>query len=101
MDSNNKITEAYSCLKRNGIEYCIKGTTDGSLFETNVLIVQDAFKDILKTEDCLLDEYVTNQYGYSCFTRNLFFYVDFDGSTQSCGSTGCCDYYPSGYFECY
>ena len=46
VDSSNKVTAAYACFTRNETEYCLKGTTDGSVYETNKTVLEDAFKDV-------------------------------------------------------
>ena len=50
--TNGVISAAYVCVIENETEYCLKGTTDGSAFETNVEIIKDVYKDIADTYAC-------------------------------------------------
>ena len=46
LNDSNIVLAAYVCFKRNGNEYCLKGY-DTAVYNTNVSIIKDAFKDIV------------------------------------------------------
>jgi prepilin-type N-terminal cleavage/methylation domain-containing protein len=52
--TDGKVSAAYSCFKRNGIEYCLKGY-DKSAFSDNQEVIRDAFSDIAETSSCYFD----------------------------------------------
>ena len=43
VDSNNKISVAYVCFIRNDTEYCLKETGDGSAYDANETVLEEAF----------------------------------------------------------
>ena len=45
VDADNKVSVAYVCFKteENGPEYCLKGTTDGSAYDANKTVLEEAF----------------------------------------------------------
>jgi len=57
------ITAAYTCFVRNETEYCLKGDTEASA--TNIDIIKDAYSDVVDTNTCR-DYTSTNQSNFSC-----------------------------------
>jgi len=94
VDSNNKVTAAYSCFVRNETEYCLKGF-DETAFTTNTDIIKDAYADVVDTDVCSFD-------GASyCVVDDLYVYTDSNGYVEvDINVAGCCAGCDAG-FGCY
>ena len=99
VDADNKVSAAYACFTRNETEYCLKGTTDGSAYETNKTVLADAFKDEL--DACTWDEEGLGGASSSCgaddFNANAFL----DGVLDAADDSVHCFVDSDGSFMCY
>ena len=50
VDSNNMVTDAYACFKKDGEQYCLKGYEADEYFDNNVYILKRAFDDSTCTQ---------------------------------------------------
>ena len=75
--TDDVVSTVYICFMRKDIEYCLKGTTDGSAFTTNTEIIKDAYADVVDTDACVFG---TEQMNYS--------YCAADGINVDVGSDG-------------
>ena len=91
---NEKVSAAYVCFTRNDVEYCLKGTTDGSAYETNKTILEDAFKDVENA--CSFDGAYSN-----CTADGLYANAYSDGDVYAYGDPAVCSVDSNGSFECY
>ena len=96
--ADGKISTSYVCFVRNEIEYCLKGTTDGSATHINEDILKDAYADVVDTDIC----YFGTSYAY-CTTNapggigvSVFFdgyvTVNYDNTEYSAGESFYCQY---------
>ena len=96
--TDGKVSAAYSCFKRNEKEYCLKGTSDGSLYEDNKEVIRDAFADVVDTK-CGFDAKSGSNFYSSC-------YDSFDVGSDSSGYVNAdddewrCNVDSYGYFYC-
>jgi len=95
--TNGVVTTAYSCFVRNNTEYCLKGTTDGSLYETNVEIIKDAYSDVLDDLDGCYFDSVSSE----CNDGITSSYADSDGYVAASGLFVDCGVNGDGSFGCY
>lgn len=54
---NNKISEAYACSVRNGVEYCVEGNNPEA-YITNIETLKEVFSDVIDT-DCFFDDFLS------------------------------------------
>ena len=89
------VSTAYACFVRNDTEYCLKATTDGSTYATNVEIIKAAYFEEVNTENCnLSDDYS------QCGANGLNVDAYSDGSVRSRVSYSGCYVTEVGSFEC-
>ena len=80
VSSDNKVSVAYVCFVKNGTEYCLKGGTEGTAYETNKTVLDDAYKDVEGA--CLLSDdpdgtsYSCNPFGYIISSGTVFVDID-------------------------
>ena len=54
-ETDGVVSAAYACFTRNNTEYCLKATTDGSAYDANKTVLEEAFKDVENA--CSFDGY--------------------------------------------
>ena len=89
--TNGVVSAAYACFTRNGTEYCLKGTTDGSAYDANKTILEEAFG----ASACTFDADVSN-----CSVDGLSASADVGGVGVGGVSSGCIIRASSGGFAC-
>jgi len=99
VDSNNKVTSAYVCFTRNGIEHCLKGA-EYEAYETNNSVLEYAFKDVenacsLNNYDSSVDIYYSN-----CYDDSLYANTDSDVSVSASNDDAKCLVWADGSFGC-
>ena len=72
--SDNKITRAYSCIRKDNKIYCIEGSTNGAYYSSNIGILNQIFT----ADQC---KYISNGHTYWCTDGN------YNGDTQTSGYT--------------
>ena len=96
VDANNKVTAAYSCFTRNGIEYCLKGV-DIDMFTTNTAVIKDAYADVVGTDACSFVDRVSH-----CGAGELLVSAYPNGEVYiNDGFHYSCVVWSYGSFECY
>jgi prepilin-type N-terminal cleavage/methylation domain-containing protein len=98
--TDGKVSEAYSCFKRNGTEYCLKGTTDGSAYKDNKEVMRDAFADVVDTK-CIFDNHLdyNNSDGSNC-DGSFSVYSNSDGDVDANDGNWRCYVNSDGSFNC-
>ena len=92
VDSSDKVTAAYVCFTKNGIEYCLKVGDAGASYELNQNILKEAFED---------SECSSQPVGFACYAADgLSVNANSDGSGASSYADGECVVYNNGYFMC-
>jgi len=89
---DGKVSAAYACFTRNGTEYCLKGTTDGSAYDANKTVLEEAFG----ASACSFPDV-----GTACGADGLIAYAYSSGHVYAYGGNARCDVYSDGDFECY
>ena len=72
--SDNKISRAYSCIRKVNKIYCIEGSTNGAYYSSNISILNQIFT----ADQC---KYISNGHTYWCTDG------DYNGDTQTSGYT--------------
>ena len=89
---DEKVSTAYVCFEteENGTEYCLKGTTDGSAYDANKTVLEEAF------DDCSFDD----AHSY-CSAGGLDARAYSDGCVTADDGSAECRVDSDGYFVCY
>ena len=90
---NGKVSAAYVCFKREGndTEYCLKRTTDGSAYDANKTILEEAFG----ARACSFDGG-----NPGCDADDLYASADSGGIVLAYDASAGCNVRGSGFFEC-
>ena len=84
------VSAAYSCFVRNNTEYCLKGTNDGSAYDANKTVLEEAFG----TNACSFDD------DYFTCEADVIANADSDGNVGASGDDAGCSV-GGGDFVCY
>ena len=71
---DNKISRAYSCIRKDNKIYCLEGSTNGAYHSNNISILNQIFT----ANQC---KYISNGHTYWCTDGN------YNGDTQTSGYT--------------
>ena len=91
VDADGKVSTGYVCFTRNETEYCLKGTTDGSAYDANKTVLEEAFG----TNACYFGDVNS-----MCDADGLDARAHSDGTVYATGGYEDCGVYTDGSFAC-
>ena len=88
-----KVSAAYACFTRNGIEYCLKPSD----FVTSTEIIKDAYSDVADTNNCSFGNNSSDCSSDDSLRATAYSY----GDVGAHDGVVCCSVDSNGYFSCF